>query len=575
MKVNRSALLISISVAVYVLSLCWFAYIYRNGLMDRVLFFNSDSLFFPSLFKNIFSEGKHFSDWLLPPSSFLFPDALLYAFAYILSKQILTQILIFAILQSLLFFVLSGALLNIFLSRSEAIIYSALISSNIIVIGSYSTDPYALSFISVFHFGSLLSFLLLSVLWLKFLTAKSSNEKVHIGIISFLLAACSIISDRLILLHFAAPILLIGIFIYFTGSKQKEILKFGFLLMAGFLFAFALQKILLPGMGRLDYEIGFGSIANKSMILVNWAIDKPLLIQLYLLSLPITVIAALIFLKNNRSNSDPRFVQKSLFIILFLISTTLALLVTGFSSREFAIRYLLPYLFLPPLFLFILLDIKNRIILASVIFCYSIIAAFAAHDKEKTAFTLYPEVVRCVDALAQKHEVTRGIAQYWDAIPIYVFSTIGLNVVPVLNDGSPMMWLYNSSEFAGRFSFAIIDNSSSGFYQISRKAIEQQLARKPFEYQCFDKTILIFDNETISLQQQSEVSNMRSSALESFVENPRALLIMAREESEKGNPQASLRILSEAIALLKRSGARDETVNYYESVMRNIKDGIH
>jgi len=59
------------------------------------------------------------------------------------------------------------------------------------------------------------------------------------------------------------------------------------------------------------------------------------------------------------------------------------------------------------------------------------------------------------------------------------------------------------------------------------------------------------------------------------VENPRALLIMAREESGKGDPQASLRLLSEAIALLKRSGARDETVKYYESAMRNIKDRIH
>jgi hypothetical protein len=95
--------------------------------MDSGLFFNSDSLFLPSIFKNIFSEGKHFSDWMLPPQPLLFPDALLYALAYILNKHVTTQILIFAILQSFLFFFLSSALLNFFLRRLDAIAYSALI----------------------------------------------------------------------------------------------------------------------------------------------------------------------------------------------------------------------------------------------------------------------------------------------------------------------------------------------------------------------------------------------------------------------------------------------------------------
>jgi hypothetical protein len=116
------------------------------------------------------------------------------------------------------------------------------------------------------------------------------------------------------------------------------------------------------------------------------------------------------------------------------------------------------------------------------------------------------------------------------------------------------------------FHLQYIDNSASGFYRISRKAIDKQLSKKPFEYQCFGKTVLIFNNETISLPRQSDVSNILNSALESFVENPRSLLIMAQEEAEKGNREAATRLLSEAIALLKRSGAREETVKYYESV---------
>jgi hypothetical protein len=566
MRVNRPTLLIFISVSVYVLSLCWFAYSYLNGLIVSDMFFNADVLYLPSIFKNIFLDGKHISDWMFAPSTLLFPDALLYAFAYVLSKHAVIQILFFAILQSVSFFFFTSVLLNFFLRRSDAIAYSALVSSNIIVLGLYSADPYALSFVSVFHFGSLLSYLLLSALLLKFLSVTTTKLKLFVGFLTIFLSAFSIISDHLIELQFVAPVLLIGIFLNYGGSRNKEIFKFGILLMVGFLFAFMLEKTFLSNMGQLDYEIGFGSLTHKSMMLANWVISRPLIIQLALLLLPISLFIAIAFLIRNWKCTDSCVVKQNLFASLILVSTVLALLVTGLSNRDFAVRYLLPYIFLPPLFLFILLNEKQAKFLAAIVFCSSLLALISTHEKKATSVQLYPDVVRCVDALAQKSKVSRGIAQYWDAIPIYVFSDVGLNVVPVLADGSPTRWMYNSSEYAGKFSFAVIDNSASDFYRISRKAIEQRLTRRPFEYQCFDRTVLIFDNETISLPQQSEVSSIRSSALESFIENPRALLIMAQEEFKNGNREAATRLLSEAIALLRQSGASDETVAYYESV---------
>lgn len=567
LKRNRPALLISISCSFYVLILCLFAYTYINGTVDRSVFYNSDALFFPSLFKNIFFEGKHFSDWILPPSSYLFPDALLYAVAYIISSQVSTQILVFAILQSVLFFFLISALLSFFIRRSDAIFYSALISSNVILLGLYSGDPYGLSFISAFHFGSLLSFLILSVLLLKFLSATSTKSKTWVVIFSILVTIGSAISDSLILIQFIAPILLIGLF-FLKGSKNKEILKFGLLLVISFLLAFVLGKAFLPEMGRLDF--GFGSISNQSMMFVNWVIGRPALIQLAIITWPIALYCALLFLHKNRNDIDHCVMQKRLFAFLILVSTVLALLAVGLSNRDFTPRYLLPYLVLPAVFLFIFLNGKKSRLLAFVLFSSSFLAMFANLEKGKTQVPPYPEFVRCVDELAQKYNVSRGIAQYWDAIPLYVFSNAGLKVVPVLDDGSPMRWIYNTSEFAGDFSFAVIDNNATGLYKISRTAIEHRLSKKPFEYQCYDKTVLIFNDETITLPRQSVVSDIRSSALESFVKNPRALLIMAQEESAKGNPEAAALLSSEAIALLKQSGASDEIVRYYESVKEKM-----
>jgi hypothetical protein len=576
MKTSRPALIISISCTFYVLILCLFAYAYIHGAIDRGTFYNSDALYFPSLFKNIFLENKHFSDWILPPSSYLFPDALLYAVAYIISNQVFFQILVFALLQSVLFFVLVSALLSFFVRFSDSVFYSALISSNVILLGLYSGDPYGLSFISAFHFGSLLSFLILSVLLLKFLTANSTKSKNWAVAFSILVAIGSAISDGLILIQFIAPILLISLF-FLKGSKNKEILKFGLLLVISFMLAFVLGKVFLPEMGRIDF--GFGSISSQSMMFANWVIVRPALVQLAIITWPIALSCALLFLHKNRNDIDHCVMQKRLFAFLMLVSTVLALLAVGLSNRDFTPRYLLPYLFLSPVFLFIFLSVKKSRLLVFILFSSSLLALFADLEKDKTQVPPYPEFVRCVDALAQKYKVSRGIAQYWDAIPLYVFSKAGLKVVPVLDDGSPMRWIYNTSEFAGNFSFAVIDNNATGIYKVSKTAIEKRLSKRPFEYQCYDKTVLIFNDETITLPRQSVVSVIRNSALESFVKNPRALLIMAQEESAKGNPEAAARLSSEAIALLKQSGAGGEIVRYYKSVEVEMsvtkKHGFH
>lgn len=576
MKSKYPYLFVLVSCSLYVSILFWFAYCYQNGSIDCGLFFNSDALFFPSLFKNIFLEGKHLADWVFPPQSYLFPDVLLYGIAYLSNKNIFTQILIFAILQSILFFFLVSALLSFFIRRLDAISYSAIIATNLITLGLYSGDPYGISFIEVTHFGSLISFLMLSVLLLKYLSASSTQEKYYTAALAVFIATCSANSDRLILIQFVAPILLIGIyFSYFSSieSKSKGILKFGMLLTIGYPLAILVGKIFLPEMGDFESGIGLGSTSNKLAMFVTWEFQQPWLIQISLDLFPIAIIAALFFLYQNGKNDDQHVVARRLVALLILVSPSLVLIITEFSDRNFTSRYLLPYFILSPVFLLIFLSENQSKLFAFLLCCSSCLAIGLKVNQERPSIPLYasyPKFVHCIDVLAQRYGVTRGIAQYWDAIPLYVFSNTGLTVVPVLDDGSPFRVEYNANDFSGKFSFAVIDNDATGLYKISRAAIERHLSKKPFEYQCYDKTVLIFNNESISLPRQSALSNLRSSAVEAFVKNPRALLIMAQEESIKGNHDAAIRLLSEAIVLLRQYGANEDTIRYYESVEENL-----
>jgi len=52
------------------------------------------------------------------------------------------------------------------------------------------------------------------------------------------------------------------------------------------------------------------------------------------------------------------------------------------------------------------------------------------------------------------------------------------------------------------------------------------------------------------------------------------LLIMAKIEAKKGNDEAAARLFLEAITLLKQSGARNETVKYYESIQEKHQTQI-
>jgi len=568
MNYRPPSLLLPISLTCYVLAIAWLAYNYLNGRIDNNLFFNSDALYLPSLFRNIFLEGKQFSDWMLAPSSVLFPDGIFFSLAYILSKDATIQILVFAIIQSIVFFLCATALLSTFLRRIDAATYSALISSNAIFMGIYGTDPHGLSFISVFHFGSLLSYILLTLAFVEFNTAKSGPRKYKYGVFAFSISALSVFSDHLIILHFIAPTLIIGILYYLNKSKNKAVLYFSAILIGSTVLALALETTLLKNLGRLDYEVGFGSITNKSAILASWVANKPSLTQASLLLLPVSLIVSFAFLKASREITGRLAAKQELLAYSVLASTLTALLVTGLSNRDFTIRYLLPFIFLPPLFLFALISTKYSRYLSIAILLSSFLAFLKTPEVETNPEKSYHAVVDCIDRLTAKHNSPRGMAEYWDAIPINVFSKTGLNVVPVQADTAPTKWMYNTQDYIGKFSFAILSNDTSDMrHTIFRTSVIKRLAKKPLEYQCGNKTVLIFDNETLSLPQISALSNIQHSTLESFIKNPRALLIISQEEYNKGNFDNAMRLLSEAIALLKRSGASDDTILQYESAI--------
>jgi len=73
-----------------------------NGIIDHLLFFNTDGLYMPTLYKSLFIDKDPFSSWEFATAPFFFPNF----FFFSLIQAVVRNYLVSAIVTSLIIFVL-------------------------------------------------------------------------------------------------------------------------------------------------------------------------------------------------------------------------------------------------------------------------------------------------------------------------------------------------------------------------------------------------------------------------------------------------------------------------------------
>ena len=132
-------------------------------------------------------------EWKLPPSSYIFPDLIVHYIAFIINVNPEVQLLVYSILQLSILFVITFFLLQLYKPNLTAISLSAFYCSYILLVGMTHGDPYNISFIGGFHFGSFLSYLILLILFFYLNQNISIKKKAHVKHSFF--ACLNIISD--------------------------------------------------------------------------------------------------------------------------------------------------------------------------------------------------------------------------------------------------------------------------------------------------------------------------------------------------------------------------------------------
>lgn len=520
-----------VSVLIASISLLTLDLLYFSHRLDFSRLFNSDSLFLPSLYRD-FSQGLFsFKTFYFSGATFFFPDWILYAVSRFLGGTTYIAIPIYFTLQIMILWGLIFAIINIFYqSRSISYLYPTFISVFLVIYDIKSKVvepfdwPYAISMLSVTHFGEFLSWTASTFIILKFLWLRTSFENpprltaLYNWTLVFLIAMTTF-SDRLFLVNWTLPAV-----ISLLSLKKFGLIKFRvlFFLLLEILFGTIIGYSFIPqilGIHSGFYENGIhiGNITQNGNILLDIMSEfmhRYPGVSVCLISLYIACFIGIAKITGDWKRQPIEEIVKTSpqrFLSLFLIFTALITIFAMWMSSDFTlsnyaeIRYMIPVFLAPIVFAPVLIrefapqfpaSFLAPIFLTIILLSYFLFILPKVPLKGQFYSDYYPENVRCIDKALSPIGVRKGISAYWQARYITMLSKRKLQIVAVNPDTSPYLWISNKKWYWGKFDFAIIPEGDTNMLRSF-----QNLLGKPISTaKCPGMSLLIYGAGKITLK---------------------------------------------------------------------------
>jgi hypothetical protein len=460
------------------------------------LFFNSDCLYLPSLYRDLIVDHNSLRGWGLNPSPNFFPEWPVYFLFNWLSGDFRTASFLFALFN---FFGISLLITLVYKTAFSGIswLYLAYVNfaMSLFLILFLVNGEYILSgliFLSAFHNGVFISSLI--GMWL-FLVYLNKENKYWIPGIMFILSLLATLSDRLFLVFFTLPLLSTLILWRERSLRPKLVLAACWTVagtIAGFLVFSMIERsttVSFMGVsGRMfnfekipdSFEYFTGQIWGYIMRGRYWAVIT--LISAAALIIAVVMSILVIF---SRKSSLPLqakigMIMLTSFIVVVILNpiingTYLAITIIRYNIHSFYIAMTLPSVF------FFYLSEKWKparpvfFIIAIVITLSQIVFALGYKSPKKAAADLstgldyYPEKVAILDSLAGVYNLRNGISDYWSAKQTTFFSKKNLVVrhvyqnLLIYNHVSNKKWYIGEPDSSGSpspiFNFIIVGKS--------------------------------------------------------------------------------------------------------------------
>jgi hypothetical protein len=443
-------------------------------------FFNSDDLYLPVLYEDLFKKGFSLMQWNLPPANYLFPDFLLFCIVKLgilnfFSPSTLQAFMLYGLFQVFLTLLLAHALLRKVLTSDlffplvvlffSVVFYSCICSSR-------HAEIYTFLVQSVRHFGAFLSSLFVLYCYLQ---ADDSRNKKWILFILWGVAFLSTASDLFFVLEGGFPLCCT---IFFAALVEKKNFKKSFppliILSAGMLLGrFFLDTFSCADATRIFTALqGRGFITQLSFLwgaIKTVASSSPLLFVYTLLFYALTisdVVKSLILREFIQSHLHKKLLFVRVFILFSVFSNVTACFFYNLWSHVHGQKYIIPFFWFPIVFCWLPWTSWKKYFkkIQNVLYCASIFLLlhgfFTSLGKSWRQEFINPKV-SCVDKMIAKYraqtgeDIRYGISQFWEAKLTDHLSREGIKIAQYTLNVDRFQWINSRQSYYQSYDFVL------------------------------------------------------------------------------------------------------------------------
>ena len=433
---------------------------------DMRLFFNSDTLYLPSIYRDLFIDGFTIEGWYLNPAPNLFPDVLLYFILNWITSDFILASILFSFVQYSLIALLLHRTIKLVIPKADDFRLALIqFSIGLIYVVSLTDDDFGFSFqllSNAFHTGVFINILIALLTLLSELKSPSLLKKISLFFFIILFG----FSDKIFWIGFSLPMFCIAFLLLFSKRKIHAST-----LLAVSIIATGISAFLLHTFENAEYitvekpfrYLDFDNIGNSWNIMYHqlstYVSDlriKGLIIVLTFVAVVASVVNSFVAIKKYFKSTERSFgliEYYHIFSMIFSAAVFWAPIINGNYGGWDTIRYIFAVFIFALFYLFSLIpDLRNssKQVISKIFVGLAVfgLAGLVFNIKNfNQVISYYPRKVNIIDQIAIENGLEYGVSGYWDAKLTTMFSKQKLKVFCTFENFNPHLHVVNRNWF--------------------------------------------------------------------------------------------------------------------------------
>lgn len=320
-----------------------------TGKISKWDFYNPDALYLPMVYKDLFSNYSLLG-WRTPPAPYFFPDMPLYLMISFLVGNFHLAIMLYGVVQSLLF-ILSVIFLSNAVFESKKSLHRLILLAGVVFFLFLATGrcPAFLPILqNGYHFGATLSLIIALLLAVQLLKCRADNKKAVVYVVLlFLLSLVMLLSDTLYLVQFLVPAMLslLLLFVFSMISAKQAFFVYVALIppvplsirLARFIFIFSDAR--RPHNPTIEETIGEISRAVKDILLWpenSWCSQKflPFFRIIWIVFVLVSISLLVLSIKRVLTNKQGKIKAPGFLVAVILFALSILTTIVFMFTRQ-------------------------------------------------------------------------------------------------------------------------------------------------------------------------------------------------------------------------------------------------